>query len=79
MAEVKEPFCIGQANILYKLIYWRVEYLANQSVIIVGVTLIWQNAEAAIHVISYCNKTILALFKLKTRPKQLPYTRLIWQ
>ena len=33
-------------------IYWRVKYLANWSVIVVGVTLIWQKAVAAIHIIA---------------------------
>ena len=38
--------------ILCKQIYRQVKYLANQSAIIVGVTLIWQKAEAAIHIIA---------------------------
>ena len=37
---------IGESNI------WRVEYLANRSVIVVGVTLIWRKAVAAIHIIA---------------------------
>ena len=44
----------------YKWIYWRVEYLVNRSIIVVGVTLIWRKAVAVIHINSY--KTILALF-----------------
>ena len=42
---------IGELNI------WQIEYLANQSVIIIGVTLIYQKAVAVIHVIAmklYC-------------------------
>ena len=54
-------------NILYKLIYWRVEYLANQSIIVVGVTLIWRKAVSFIHNNSY--KTILVLLKFGRQTK----------
>ena len=54
-------------HIPYKWIYWRVKYLANQSVIVVGVTLIWRKALAAVHINSY--KTLLALFKFGGRMK----------
>ena len=33
--------CILLPEISYKQVYWRVEYLANLSVIFVGVTSIW--------------------------------------
>ena len=33
-------------------IYWQVKYLANRSVIVVGVTLIWRKAVAAVHIIA---------------------------
>ena len=33
-------------------IYWRVKYLANRSVIVVGITLIWRKAVAAVHIIA---------------------------
>ena len=39
-------------QIPYKWIYWQAEYLANRSVIVVGVTLIWRKAVAAIHIIA---------------------------
>ena len=51
----------------YMWIYWRVEYLANQLVIVVGVILIWQKAVAAVHINS--NKTLLALFKFGGQTK----------
>ena len=54
-------------RIPYKWIYWRVKYLANQLVIVVGVTLIWRKAVAAVHTNSY--KTILALFKFGGQTK----------
>ena len=41
------------SEIPHKKIYWQVEYLANRSVIIVGVTLIWRRAVAAIHINSF--------------------------
>ena len=62
----------GLPDIPYKWIYWRVEYLANRSIIVVGVTLIWRKAVAVIHVNSY--KTILALFNFggQTKIAKLP-------
>ena len=51
----------------YKWIYWRVEYLVNQSVIVVGVTLIWRKAVAAVHINSY--KTLFAIFKFGGQTK----------
>ena len=39
-------------TVLYKYIYWRVEYLANRLIIVFGVTLIWQKAVAAIYLIA---------------------------
>ena len=45
---------------LYNQIYWRIEYLANWSVIIVGITLIWQKAVATIHMKLYWRHLYLA-------------------
>ena len=55
--------------------YWRVKYLANRSVIVVGITLIWQKAETAIYTYnSY--ETILVLFKFGgcTKNRQIKIT-----
>ena len=60
----------------YKWIYWRVEYLANRSIIIVGVTLILRKAVtvAIMHINSY--KTILALFNFGEQTKNCQTTKL---
>ena len=58
----------------YMWIYWRVEYLPNQSVIVVGVTLIWRKAVAAVHINS--NKTLLALFKFGGQTKNCQTAKL---
>ena len=61
-------------KIPYKQIYWRVEYLANQSIIVVGVALIWRKAVAAIHINSY--KAILALFNFGGQTKNCQTAKL---
>ena len=43
---------IQMKNTIRYCIYWRVEYLTNWSVIVVGVTLIWQKVVAAVHIIA---------------------------
>ena len=48
--------------------------MANQSVIVVGITLVWRKAVAAIHINSY--KTILALIKFGGQPKNRQTTKL---
>ena len=55
-------------------IYWRVEYLANQLVIVVGITLIWRKAVAAVHINSY--KTLLVLFKFGGQTKNCQTAKL---
>ena len=50
------------------------QILANQSVIVVGITLIWQKAVAAIRINSY--KTILALFKFGGQTKNCQTAKL---